>query len=583
MRHTLKQIIPMLSWAKSYSKVTFTKDLVASIIITMMFIPQALAYALLAGLPPQLGLYASILPLLAYAVFGTSGALSVGPFAIASIMTATALNAAFSGELSSQVSLPTDYIAGAVVLAFLSGLFLLLFGFLRLGFLSNFLSFPVVSGFISASALVIGSSQLGNLLGISASGDTLLEVFSAVIAEIDHIKTDTLLLGAGAFILLFFGPKIIKSIAITFHANKLMAELLSKTVPILVMLISVACVIGFDLEAKGVDVIGDIPALLPVLSIPNVTTYSWSYEVWESLISSAVLISIIGFVSSLSIAQTFAAKKRQRINPNQEALALGFANLGSGLSGGFPVSASLSRSAVSFNAGAETPATGAFTAIALGFATLYLTPYLHDLPIATLAAMILVAVISLVDLKAIKRSWQYSRQDFSALLLTVVLTLVQGVEAGLISGVLLSIALHLYRSSNPHVAELGRVPDTEHFRNIERHNVITQPNLIFFRVDESLYFANARFLEDKINELVAEHPEANHFVMVCSSINDIDASALESLFSINHYLQEAGMKSHLSEVKGPVLDRLKRSDFLDQLTGNVYLSNYDAWSDLSAS
>jgi len=570
----------MLSWARHYSKATFTKDLIASVVITMMLIPQALAYALLAGLPPQLGLYASILPLLAYAVFGTSGALSVGPFAIASIMTATALNAVFSGDMASQLNSQADYIAGAVVLAFLSGIFLLLFGFLRLGFLSNFLSFPVVSGFISASALVIGSSQLGNLLGISAQGDTLLEVIKAVVGEIDHIHTDTLILGIGAFIFLFFAPKLIKALAINFHANQLLAELLSKTVPILAMLISVAYVLFFDLESKGVAVIGDIPAMLPSLSLPNVSDYTWSYEIWKSLISSAVLISIIGFVSSLSVAQTFAAKKRQRINPNQEAIALGFANMGSGLSGGFPVSASLSRSAVSFNAGAETPAAGALTAMGVAIATLYLTPYLYHLPIATLAAMILVAVISLIDLDAIKRSWQYSQKDFSALLLTVLLTLVQGVEAGLISGVILSIALHLYRSSHPHVAELGRVPDTEHFRNIERHNVITQPNLIFFRIDESLYFANARFLEDKINELVAEHPKADHLVLVCSSINDIDASALESLFSINNYLQEAGMKAHLTEVKGPVLDRLKRSDFLEHLTGNVYLSNYDAWVDL---
>jgi len=571
----------MLSWARHYSKATFTKDLIASVVITMMLIPQALAYALLAGLPPQLGLYASILPLLAYAVFGTSGALSVGPFAIASIMTATALNAVFSGDMASQLNSQADYIAGAVVLAFLSGIFLLLFGFLRLGFLSNFLSFPVVSGFISASALVIGSSQLGNLLGISAQGDTLLEVIKAVVGEIDHIHTDTLILGIGAFIFLFFAPKLIKALAINFHANQLLAELLSKTVPILAMLISVAYVLFFDLESKGVAVIGDIPAMLPSLSLPNVSDYTWSYEIWKSLISSAVLISIIGFVSSLSVAQTFAAKKRQRINPNQEAIALGFANLGSGLSGGFPVSASLSRSAVSFNAGAETPAAGALTAMGVAIATLYLTPYLYHLPIATLAAMILVAVISLIDLDAIKRSWQYSQKDFSALLLTVLLTLVQGVEAGLISGVILSIALHLYRSSHPHVAELGRVPDTEHFRNIERHNVITQPNLIFFRIDESLYFANARFLEDKINELVAEHPKADHLVLVCSSINDIDASALESLFSINNYLQEAGMNAHLTEVKGPVLDRLKRSDFLEHLTGNVYLSNYDAWVDLT--
>ena len=256
--------------------------------------------------------------------------------------------------------------------------------------------------------------------------------------------------------------------------------------------------------------------------------------------------------------------------------------MSAGLSGAFPVAASLSRSAVSFNAGAKTPATSAFAAVGMAISCLFLTPYLYYLPIVTLASMIFLAVLSLFDFKAMQRTWVFNRKDFSALLLTMLLTLLNGVEWGLVSGVLLSIALHLYRSSHPHVAVLGRVPETEHFRNIERHEVITDPEIISFRIDESLYFANARFLEDRVNELVASNPKANHLILMCSAINDIDASALESLFEINQYLKDADMMFHLSEVKGPVLDRIKRSDFLQQLTGNLYLSHYSAWRDLTS-
>ncbi|MFT6114138.1 MAG: SulP family sulfate permease [Oleispira sp.] len=268
------------------------------------------------------------------------------------------------------------------------------------------------------------------------------------------------------------------------------------------------------------------------------------------------------------------------MNPNQEAIALGIANLSAGCSSAFPVSASLSRSAVSFNAGAKTPAASALTAISIFLFCVFLTPYLYYLPIVTLAAMILLAVISLFDLAAIKRTLAYSLKDFSALIITFTLTLTQGLEWGLIAGIVVSIALHLYRSSSPHVALLGQVPNTEHFRNIERHNVITDETILSVRIDASLYFANARFLADKINQLVAQSPNAKHLILNCSAINDIDASAVESLLAVNLYLKEAKINFHLSEVKGPVMDRLMRSEFINTLTGTIYLSHQQAWSDL---
>jgi len=569
----LTSLLPILRWGREYNRETFASDAIAALVITMMMIPQSLAYALLAGLPPQLGLYASMLPLLLYALVGSSGALSVGPFAISSIMTATALSVAF------PESRPEDYLVGAVVLALSSGMMLLAFGVLRLGFLSNFLSFPVITGFISASAIVIAASQLGNLTGLEVSGANLLALLSDLGWQLHGINGHTLTLGGAAVFALYFLPRALKRLAAAVGVGVFWAETLSKATPILVMCMSAWVVAQFDLQQ--VAVVGIIPQGLPVLQLPDVNTLNWSSERWQSLLGSAALISLIGYVSALSVAQSFAAKRRHRINPNQEAVGLGLANLASGASGAFPISASMSRSAVSFNAGAQTPAASAFAALLVAFSSLFLTPFLYHVPIASLAAMILVAVISLVDAAAIKRAWGYNRSDFAALALTALLTLVQGVELGLVSGVLLSIGLYLYRSSHPHVAVIGKIAGTEHFRNRLRHNVDLDDKIIGVRIDASLYFANARFFEDEVNSLVARYPTARHMVLQCSSISDIDTSALESLRSVDRHLRDAGMQFHLSEVKGPVMDQLLRSDFIASMSGRVFVSHYLAWKALS--
>jgi SulP family sulfate permease len=570
----LDTLLPILRWGREYNRETFLQDAVAALIITMMMIPQSLAYALLAGLPPQLGLYASMLPLLLYALFGSSGALSVGPFAISSIMTATALSVAF------PESRPEDYLAGAVVLALSSGMMLLVFGLLRLGFLSNFLSFPVITGFISASAIVIAASQIGNLSGIEVKGGNLLAMFADLGRKIHNINGYTLGLGSAAVLMLYFLPGWLKKLSVRIGFSMFWTDIISKSTPILVMCLSVLIVVQFDLQ-QYIAVVGVIPQGLPELHLLDINALNWSAERWQGLLGSAALISLIGYVSALSVAQSFAAKRRQRINPNQEAVGLGFANLASGLSGAFPISASMSRSAVSFNAGAQTPAAGAFAALAIGFSTLFMTPFLYYVPIASLAALILVAIISLVDIAAIKRVWSYNRSDFAALTLTALVTLVEGVELGLISGVVLSIMLYLYRSSTPHIAVVGKIPGTEHFRNRLRHKVKLSDKIISMRIDASLYFANARVLEDEVNSLIAQYPDASHMVLLCSSISDIDTSALESLRSVDRYLRDAGMQFHLSEVKGPVMDQLLRSDFIATMSGKVFISHYLAWKELS--
>lgn len=560
----LQRYFPILDWGKKYDKSTATSDLVAAVIVTIMLIPQSLAYALLAGLPPEVGLYASILPLVAYAIFGTSRALAVGPVAVVSLMTASAV-----GELAQQGT--PEYLGAAIVLALLSGLMLVAMGLFRLGFLANLLSHPVISGFITASGLLIASSQLKHILGVPAHGHTLYDILLSIISHLNEINWITFGIGAASAIFLFWVRKGLRALLLRSGLQPFLADGLAKAGPVAAVAVTTIASAVFQLSDRGVRIVGDIPSGLPVPQLP-----SFDSDLWLALAGPALLISVIGFVESVSVAQTLAAKKRQRIEPDQELIGLGASNIASAISGGYPVTGGFARSVVNFDAGAATPAAGAFTAIGIALATLFLTPLLTYLPQATLAATIIVAVLSLVDFGAIKRTFAYSKSDFTAMAATILITLFFGVEPGVVAGVTLSIALHLYRSSRPHMAIVGVVPGSEHFRNVDRHKVVTGDRVLALRVDESLFFANSRYLEDRIYALVADRPDIEHVVLMCPAVNEIDASALESLEEINHRLKDSGVSFHLSEVKGPVMDRLKRTDFLENLTGEAFLSQYDA-------
>jgi SulP family sulfate permease len=566
---TFSKYFPILSWGRTYNRSALSNDLMAALIVTIMLIPQSLAYALLAGLPPEAGLYASIAPIMLYAIFGTSRALAVGPVAVVSLMTAAALsNIVEQGTMG--------YAVAALSLAGLSGLILLAMGLFRLGFVANFLSHPVIAGFITASGIIIAASQLKHILGINAQGHNLLELVISIVSNLSQTNWITALIGVLATAFLFWVRRGLRPLLVGMGLGEGLTGALVKAGPVAVVIVTTLAVWGFGLADKGVKIVGSVPQSLPPLTLP-----SFSPSLLGQLLLPAFLISIIGFVESISVAQTLAAKKRQRIDPDQELIGLGAANVGASLTGGFPVTGGFSRSVVNFDAGAETPAAGAFTAVGLAIAALALTPLIFFLPIATLAATIIVAVLSLVDFSILKRSWTYSKADFAAVLATILITLILGVEAGVSTGVGLSIALHLYKSSKPHIAEVGQVPGTEHFRNILRHNVTTHPEIVTLRVDESLYFANARFLEDKIHNRVAADKNIRHVILQCSAINEIDLSALESLEAINERLREMGVKLHLSEVKGPVMDRLQRAHFLSDLTGTVFLSQYEAVETLS--
>jgi SulP family sulfate permease len=566
---SLSRYFPPLDWGRNYSRATLTNDLVAAVIVTIMLIPQSLAYALLAGLPAQAGIYASIVPIVLYALFGTSRALAVGPVAVVSLMTAAAI-----GQVAEAGSM--GYAAAALTLALLSGAMLLGMGLLRLGFVANFLSHPVIAGFITASGLLIATSQLKHILGVPAGGHTLVEMLRSLAAHLAEVHLATLVIGTLAAAFLFWVRKGLKPLLMRMGLAPRMADILAKAGPVVAVALSTAAVWLMGVEARGVAIVGAVPQGLPPLTMPDL-----SADLLGALLVPALLISVIGFVESVSVAQTLAAKKRQRIDPDQELIGLGAANLGAAFTGGYPVTGGFARSVVNFDAGAETPAAGAFTAIGLAIAAVALTPLIFFLPKAVLAATIIVAVLSLVDFSILRKSWAYSKADFAAVLATILLTLGMGVEAGVSTGVILSLALHLYKTSRPHVAEVGLVPGTQHFRNILRHEVETDPALLTLRVDQSLYFANARFLEDLVQDRIAEDCGLRHVVLMCSAVNEIDFSALESLEAINERLKAADITLHLSEVKGPVMDRLRRSHFLDEMTGQVFLSQYDAWRALT--
>ncbi len=560
----IDRLIPAMSWLRRYDRGALHSDGLAAVIVTLMLIPQSLAYALLAGLPPEVGLYASMLPLLGYAVFGTSSTLAVGPVAVVSLMTAEAI-----GQIAATGT--PAYLGAAVALAMMSGLFLIALGVLRLGFLASLLSHPVISGFITAAGILIAASQLKYILGVQASGHTLTELLPSLVRSLPDTHLPTLLIGAGATVFLFWVRRRLKPLLTRLGVAQRLADILTKAGPVIAVLATIVVVRVFALDQAGVRVVGAIPQGLPPIALPP-----FNPELWRHLLPAAVLISVVGFVESVSVAQTLAAKRRERIHPDHELIGLGAANLAAGLSGGYPVTGGFARSVVNFDAGARTPMAGVLTAVGIGLTALLLTPIFHYLPHATLAATIVVAVLSLVDLAAIKRTWVYSKADFAAMAATIVLVLVLGVEAGIVTGVSLSIVLFLARSTRPHLAVVGQVPGTQHFRNIKRHRVVTSPSVLSVRVDESLYFANARWLEDKLYDMAIADPNIRHVVLICAAVNVIDASALESLEALAERLNAAGVRFHLSEVKGPVMDKLERSGLLGHLGGPVFLSHYDA-------
>ena len=560
--------LPAYAWLKHYQTSTLQADLMAALIVTVMLIPQSLAYAMLAGLPPATGLYASIFPLLAYALFGSSRTLAVGPVAVISLLSANAVGLA-------HIASGLDVLTLSMTLALMSGLLMLAMGVLKLGFIANLLGRPVITGFITAAGILIAFGQLKHILGIPLGGHNLPELLSGLHEHGTNTHLLTLMIGTTTVAFLWWARKPLTRLLSRFM-SKSTASSLSKMAPVIAVVLSIVLVSFYSLDQQGVHVVGDIPSGLPTLAWPEL-----SWLLVNTLAPSAIMISLIGYVESISVAQTLANKRRQQINPDHELLGLGAANVASAVSGGFAVTGGFSRSVVNYDAGAQTPMAGVFTAVGIALASLYLTPYLAMLPKAVLGATIFVAVLTLIEPHEIKFTWRYSKHDFAAMLITIVMVLGIGVEAGVMAGVAATISLMLWRTSRPHTAIVGPIAGSEHFRNIDRHDVEQCDKVIALRIDESLFFGNVRYLDNQLNELLHQNPCIEHLILMASGINHIDSSAVETLIEFNLRLKNKGIKMHLSEVKGPVLDRLERVNFSSRLTGNIYLSQHQAWQALA--
>ena len=542
----------MLYWLRHYRRAMLPGDISAGLVVAMMMIPQGMAYALVAGLPPVVGLYASIVPPVLYALFGTSSTQSVGPMAIVSLMTASAL-----APLAAPGS--TLYTVLAAQLALLSGLVLLVCGLLRIGFIANFFSRPVMSGFTIGSAVVIALGQVPAMLGAPLFG---LHLPSAV-------------LGLGSLVVLLLARSRLAPLLRGAGLSPNAADIGAKLAPMVVVLGATALVPLLGLEALGVKTVGAVPPGLPGLNLATSSGH------WQALLQPALLIGFMVFLISMSGAQTLALKRAEKLKSNYELIGLGAANIGSALTGGFPVTGSMSRSAVNFAAGANSQLASLFAAGLLALALTAPTGWLAFLPLPALAATIIVAVLGMLDTSTFMTSWRYDRADAAALVATAAGVLALGVEAGVVVGVALSMGALIWRASRPHIAVLGRIPGTEHFRNVERYSADTAPGLLMLRVDAGLFFGNVEAVNERIEDELAARPDTRHLVLVLSAVNAIDTSALFALGELNAMLVARGVTLHLAEVKGPVMDRLKQSELLGALGGKVFLSTAMAWDALA--
>ncbi|MEX1031780.1 MAG: sulfate permease [Cellvibrionaceae bacterium] len=563
----LLSFIPLPNWLRAYSPEQLPDDLAAGFITAALLIPQGIAYAILAGLPAEVGLYASIVPPVVYALLGSSRTLSVGPVSVAALLVADAL--ATGGTVRGGA----DYLVDAMLLAALSGVMLLAMAALRLGFLVNFISHPVLSGFTSGAAVLIILSQLDNLTGMGMpSTGSGFDMVGGALRQFSGLHFPTLLVGGSAFVALLLckAPLVhgLRRLGMTVRR----AALISRTGPLLVLVVLTMTVVLFDLHDHGVAIVERIPAGLPTFTLAFLNA-----DRMLPLLAPAFLIALIGYVESVSVAKVLGYRRREKIDSDRELAALGGANLAAAFAGGMPVAGGFSRSMVNYAAGARTQLATIVAALLVALAALFFTSAFFYLPTAALAAIIILAVAPLFDWRGAMRTFRYDRADAAALLITFVGVVAIDIEVGLSLGVAIAIVVFLWRSSRPHLAVVGRLAGTEHYRNVERYQVTTWPELLLLRVDRSLFFANVNYVEDAVAHAAAAQPELKHLVIICSAVNAIDHSAVEALGQLSSNLRAAGITLHLAEVKGPVMDRLKRSKLIEQLApGQVFLSTQAA-------
>jgi sulfate permease, SulP family len=535
----IRRRFPVLGWAPRYPASCLRPDVLAGLTIAVMLVPQSLAYASLAGMPPITGLYAAIISLFVYALLGTSSHLGVGPAALMSLLTAAAL--------APLGAAPSDYIGLAGLLAVMVALVQLAMALLRLGALVNLLSQPVISGFTSAAAIVIGFSQAGDLLGFSLPRtDRFIDLAAALWTGFGD--TNPWALGIG-----------LAGIAAMLAAKRAWPTV---PAPLLVMIAAAAFTWGLRLAEHGLVTVGAMPAGLPRPALPALNVDA-ARQLW----ASAVTIALVGYASSISVGKAIAMRTRERLDPTQELVAQGGINLAAGVFSGFPVSGSFSRTAVAFSAGARTQLAAVVAAFGVSIAVFFLTPLLFHLPVTILAAIVFVAVIGLVDVRGAVGTFRTNRDDGVVLGATFVTTLVIGVETGLLTGIAVGLVATLYRAARPRIVEVGEVEGERIYRDVQRYPTIARPGVVTLRLDAPLTFMNAKSLEDRVLELIGDGGALRHIVLDASAMARVDATGVQTLRRLHEDLDEAGIGFHLATVRSPVRETLQRAGAWEEVAG----------------
>ncbi|MGM0586855.1 MAG: SulP family inorganic anion transporter [Bacteroidota bacterium] len=557
-KNWVQRLVPITDWIRGYNPDLLKNDLSAGLTVGVMLIPQGMAYAFIAGLPAIYGLYASIVPLIIYAIFGTSRQLAVGPVAMVSLLVAAGVSQI--ADVGSD-----QYIHLAILTALLVGIFQFMMGAFRLGFVVQFLSHPVLAGFTSAAALIIGLSQLKHLLGVDIPRSNYIhEILMDAIGKLEMLNMPTLIVGL-ASIALIIGLKRWKP---------------SFPSALVVVAASTLAVWGLDLNAYGVQIVGDIPQGLPGMSIPDL---SWSQI--SALIPTVLTISLVGFMESYAVAKAVANRHPEyKVDSNQELIGLGLANVFGSLFQSYPTTGGFSRTAVNEQAGAKTGMASIISAGVIALTVLFLTPLFYFLPKAVLAAIIMVAVFGLIDLDEAKFLWKTQRQDFAMMMVTFVATLTLGIEEGIGVGVIVSLGMVIYRSSRPHMAVLGRLPDSNIYRNVERFpEALTNENTLVVRIDASLYFANVDYINEQLQEMEQySDNKLQRLIIDANGINHIDSSAIHALKELIEEYRDRNVEWYFSDVKGPVRDAFQRSGITEAVgSSHFYKTLDDAVNDLA--
>lgn len=536
----IKKNFPIVDWLPQYNSSTFKGDISAGLTVGVMLIPQGMAYAMIAGLPPIYGLYASTIPLIIYALLGTSRQLAVGPVAMVSLLTATGISMLAAGNV-------TLYIALAISLAFLVGLTQFLLGAFKLGFLVNFLSHPVISGFTSAAALIIGLNQLKHLLGVSLAKGKVHEILISAIEKLPEANMYAIAIGIGGIVVIKLAPKINKNIPGSLAA----------------VVFGILSVYGLGLTEMGVKIVGTVPSGLPSFELPTL-----SIDILTDLAPIALTIALVSFMESIAVAKAIQSKHRNyKVDANQELIALGASNIVGSMFQSYPVTGGFSRTAVNDQAGARTGLASIISALLIILTLLFLTPLFYYLPNAILASVIMVAVFGLIDFKEAAHLWKSDRQDFFMLLVTFIATLSLGIEEGIGAGVVLSLAMVIYRTTKPHVAILGKVPGTSFYRNVDRFDGLEQrEDILVLRFDAQLYFANVNHFKETIESLLVKKGKKLRAVIINGeSMNQLDSSGVHALEEILQQFQEQHIELFFASVKGPVRDAMNRSHLIEKI------------------